>query len=852
MSRTNRTLVRSRASLLATSMFATSMLAGAGGLMAAVVAPGVAVAGVCSPAPTADETGGLTLTANPTESCVGGFSGLGYTTVGNLAVTLEPIAPGPGGGSSVGPNHGVDIENTTTPGTLSFVVDTTTAPSGAIQNNTGSGIFMNTAGGNVTVDTGNSANFAGAQVGGSFAGIWVTGTPTNVFVHTANSSTGGTADGIQVFNASGNVSIFTGGTTSGGFYGIPSNSGASFTLTTTGGPTTGAFLGIEAEINGPINANLTTPTSSVNGTAVFLEDNGVGSGALVGKSGVTAINLLVGGNVSSTFGAGIDTEITNGGNNDNINIDLAAQVTTFGTGITANTNGGGNITIITEHGDTVSSTNGDGIDAQTNGGNIFVHLLDGAINSNTSGCGPSGVSGFTIAVAGPAGCSAVALGDPFGMHLVTNGVGTINVITDDDVHNLGPGNAIFASTVDGSNSLQIDANITNTLGDGIHSISSGKGAALVILSGNSTTGSIYSITTTGFGFGSGYGVLVEQTGPGATTATINSVQPGNVTVTNAVGVAGLSAQVTSGNASSVASVNMSGPSGGVISVEGGGFEAGISAIDFAGTATVQTNAGRKILVGTNGGDFDAGVFTVGNVSNAGLGDNNTLVVGNATDFGFNAGVWTLGGAVANVTGGNGDSITVNGNASLAGVGAIAFFNGNASVTFGNTATGATGITVNGNATGDTSVGVLAIGNNTSVKTGSTAITVEQRHRRLANGSASVSVTTGGNVSATNGMGINGTSSHGGVVINVNAGTVKAGNATTAATGVQQRHRQHHLGADHRLRRDRGEHVGALPTGLAIQSATKGSVARHRQRHADRHGSTSPRSPRPRQRLQRRP
>jgi len=173
--------------------------------------------------------------------------------------------------------------------------------------------------------------------------------------------------------------------------------------------------------------------------------------------------------------------------------------------------------------------------------------------------------------------------------------------------------------------------------------------------------------------------------------------------------------VIGGNISSVASVNMTGPSGGTIPVDGGGFDVGVNATDFAGTATVTTNKGRTILVGTHSGatsSFDAGVFTLGNVSNAGLGDSNTVVVGNTAGLGVDFGVVALGGAVANVTGGAGDSITVNGNLALVGAAAVAI-NGNASVTFGNTATGATGITVNGNATGTLNAGVLAAATNTA-------------------------------------------------------------------------------------------------------------------------------------------
>ncbi|HLI65244.1 MAG TPA: hypothetical protein VKU90_02675, partial [Caulobacteraceae bacterium] len=260
MSGTNRTFTRGRASLLATSMFATSLLAGAGGLMgAATFAPGVALAGVCNTTAAGlpgtggttqpNTLGGTNTTASPTEFCEGGFNGLGYNTVtGSLAVTLEPVAPGPGGGSSVGPTHGVTlIDLAGVVSDLSFTVNTTTAPSGAIiSTNPGqAGIFVdNLSGGNVTVDTGNSQNWAGAQV----------------------------------------VST--------------------------------QFVGIEAL-------------------------------------------AVVGGNV---------------------NINVAGNVTSFGTGIFAQTNAG-NISIITQHGNDVNSSNGDGIDAFSTSGNIFVHLLDGSINS---------------------------------------------------------------------------------------------------------------------------------------------------------------------------------------------------------------------------------------------------------------------------------------------------------------------------------------------------------------------------------------------------------------------------------------------------------------------------------------
>ncbi len=77
MSRMNRTFARGRISLLATSMFATSVMVGGGLVGSVILAPGVAVAGTCSP--DAAGRGPMRLRptplANPTERCGGGFAG---------------------------------------------------------------------------------------------------------------------------------------------------------------------------------------------------------------------------------------------------------------------------------------------------------------------------------------------------------------------------------------------------------------------------------------------------------------------------------------------------------------------------------------------------------------------------------------------------------------------------------------------------------------------------------------------------------------------------------------------------------------------------------------------------------
>src|SRR5580692_3171604 len=100
MSLNNRKFSYRRASLLATSMFASTALAGLGGVVGSVVlTPGVALA-QCTTAPGAPPA---TAPVGPTtETCVGSFpTGIGYseTTVGgNLTVNLNGPGNIAGGG----------------------------------------------------------------------------------------------------------------------------------------------------------------------------------------------------------------------------------------------------------------------------------------------------------------------------------------------------------------------------------------------------------------------------------------------------------------------------------------------------------------------------------------------------------------------------------------------------------------------------------------------------------------------------------------------------------------------------------------------------------------------------------
>src|ERR1035441_7640028 len=97
MSLMNRTFSRSRASLLASSMFATAGVAGLGGMVGAVaLTPGAAFAQTCAPVPPQGPSTAPAAIGPATQFCTGNYTlGIGYdetTAGGNLTVNLD----GPG------------------------------------------------------------------------------------------------------------------------------------------------------------------------------------------------------------------------------------------------------------------------------------------------------------------------------------------------------------------------------------------------------------------------------------------------------------------------------------------------------------------------------------------------------------------------------------------------------------------------------------------------------------------------------------------------------------------------------------------------------------------------------------
>ena len=188
-----------------------------------------------------------------------------------------------------------------------------------------------------------------------------------------------------------------------------------------------------------------------------------------------------------------------------------------------------------------------------------------------------------------------------GIEASTTGNGTVNVSTIANVTGRA-GDGIFTTTVNGSNTVTVGGNVVGNLASGVLAVSIGTGPIVVNL-GNVTTGAGNATTVTPFSVSTvtGVGVFAVNTGGvGNTSATINVTDPGNVTVSGTtVDVAGIFAQTATTGVGSKAVVNMTGAPGGTVSVLGGGGDFGVGADTLGGgSASVVTNAGRTISVGT--------------------------------------------------------------------------------------------------------------------------------------------------------------------------------------------------------------------------------------------------------------
>ena len=208
-----------------------------------------------------------------------------------------------------------------------------------------------------------------------------------------------------------------------------------------------------------------------------------------------------------------------------------------GVGLFAQTVGAGNISVTTLKGTDVNSVQGDGIDAfGLGGGNVTVTLLDGTVHSNTSGSASGifasgGVSGSGPSAPGPKPTGPI---DPHAIHMITvlGGAATLN--QNSGVANNGDGDAILSQTVDGANTLNLNANISNVEsgfptflgGNGVLAVSSGNGAVTINLFNAVTPAgeanqSQNAVTVSTFG---GNGIVAENTNVAdVQSATVTSV-----------------------------------------------------------------------------------------------------------------------------------------------------------------------------------------------------------------------------------------------------------------------------------------------------------------------------------------
>ncbi len=319
-------------------------------------------------------------------------------------------------------------------------------------------------------------------------------------------------EGIHAFTRAGDINIDASGNVTAVNDGVHAWSNGGNVFITTNGTVSSEFdRGIFGGVGFGSGAGQGVQIVTTN-TVTALEDAGIvarnlspGSGAGVGDSADYGIVIAAGGTITAG-GAGIDAQILNINNNDNVWVNVGGNLTGSSglashtadinaeqQGVFARTFGGGNVTVVSQQGQDINSQFNDGIDAWSNGGNVLVELLDGAINSNTSHVGPSGGS-FCAANSNLSGCFAPSAinvsgvsglsvqGDPNGVWASTTGSGTVTVIAEDNITNYGPGDGILAETDAGDIAVTVNtsATVDNTNGDGIGAISNTGNISILI------------------------------------------------------------------------------------------------------------------------------------------------------------------------------------------------------------------------------------------------------------------------------------------------------------------------------------------------------------------------------------
>ena len=773
-------------------------------------------------------TGSGTITSNTTGTVQGSGNGV-YTRAGTGVTTIGATAAVTGARNGIDTNSsGGDIHITAV----------------NVNGGTNTGIYANAGGGSITVkDTGTVATTGNV---GTYAITSGAGTITiAVKDSTTTNASSSIDDGVAALGGAGAVKVTSTGTVA-GYHGVYARGSGAVTVNATSGAITakGGFgdgihtvnRGSGATAVTTINSGATIASSGLYGDGINARATGAGTfvaSAAGGAGDGIIINTTadIGTKTTAVGGRGIYAEITNSNNVNNINVNLGGNIYAHATGLYTDTQGAGNIQVITQHGFNVNSTNGDGIDAfAIGGGNVYVHLLDGAVNSNTSTVGGSGASGPSggggqmapsggspcfAAVGGVISCSPplakIAASDPVGVWATANGLGTVTVIADDTVNNKGLGDGIRTATYSGANAVTVDAAVTNTGGNGVKAVANGYfGNVTVTLGKAPTSGAIGSVVTTGGSTAlTSNGVFANQTYAYGSFAgaTINSTAGGSVMVTGAAQGGG-AVLATVHDANGAAVVDMTGATGGTVSIEGAGGNIGVGAIAFAGNSTgtgyagvasVTTNPGLTVSVGTLGGNNDIGVEAVthdtynAHAATVTLGASNAITVG-ALNAGVavsngNTGVVALAASgAATVTAGVSEHVTVTGSNSVGVNATVSNYSGAASVTFGDG--GAIAVVDPTKSVNDVGVQVSSYYGSASADLGTTSVSTDGgvgiKVFNTGSGSVgNVTATSQGNVNA----GLDGidatTAGSGNVTVNygTRAGTSPTLTAGTAGTGT---------------------------------------------------------------------
>ena len=551
MSRTTQNTVSRRATLFATSIFASAAMIAAGGVGNAVLTPGVAIAGpppACTPTANGNTGPGSATAAVSVQNCTPD-TGIAYVaTGGDLSVQIVGV-----GGTTLSPN-GVYITDDTHARNLTLDVVTTTSPGGTIVDSSGNdGIFLDSTGGNVFVGTGSAAlgSFAGAAVtstGG--AGIYAetTGAGT-VGVNATNTVTGEAGAGIAASTGTGNITITTGAPTTtsavnpvaitGSSTGVDAYGGGNVSITTNGNVTGQNIDGIYAE--GAKGNVAITANGNVAGGTTFGFSTGI---RVEGVTGTGTIGVTANGNVSGTRGVDITTgstgDVTFVGNGTITGVTgVGLGITGAGGNVTATTNGAvsgdwavnlsntGTGTLTYNANANVTGTNG-GIDLTTQGGantlniggNVTVANTGGAnaavhMNSSGLGAGPivitaangSDIESVSDGVHVSSDGGAITIGNatnPFeatignttpvlgyGIHAVNYSFPSTSDINIDVGGNISSANTgIFALNIGNGNisvTTEKGQNISSTFGDGIDAFANGGNVLVTLLDGSITS-----------------------------------------------------------------------------------------------------------------------------------------------------------------------------------------------------------------------------------------------------------------------------------------------------------------------------------------------------------------------------